>query len=143
MATAETQVIKPTDLAKYCQQVAERAKAASTLLAQVSGETKIAWLQRSAKLLRENVEAIQTANADDLAAAPGYGLTDAQVDRLRLTPERIDDIATALEEVAVLKDPIGQVIDSTVRPNGLTINKIRVPLGVVFFRIRVASQRHG
>ncbi|NOZ40665.1 MAG: glutamate-5-semialdehyde dehydrogenase [Planctomycetes bacterium] len=133
MATAETKTSELTDLAQYCQQVAERAKAASTLLAQVSGETKIAWLQRSAQLLRENIDAIQTANADDLAAAPGYGLTDAQVDRLRLTPERIDDIATALEEVAVLKDPIGQVIDSTVRPNGLTINKIRVPLGVVFF----------
>ena len=130
MATAETQT---TDLAQYCKQVAERAKAASTLLAQVSGATKIAWLQRSAQLLRESVDTIQVANADDLAAAPGYGLTDAQVDRLRLTPERIDDIATALEEVAVLKDPIGQVIDSTVRPNGLTINKIRVPLGVVFF----------
>lgn len=131
MATAESS--KTTDLAQYCQQVAERAKAASTVLAQVSGATKIAWLQRSAQLLRENVDAIQTANTDDLAAAPGYGLTDAQIDRLRLTPDRIDGIATALEEVALLKDPIGQVIDSTVRPNGLTINKIRVPLGVVFF----------
>ncbi len=133
MATAETKVNETTDLSQYCLQVAERAKAASTLLAQISGETKIGWLQRSAQLLRANVGTIQAANANDLDAAPGYGLTDAQVDRLRLTPERIDDIATALEEVAVLKDPIGQVIDSTVRPNGLTINKIRVPLGVVFF----------
>ncbi|MGI9430350.1 MAG: glutamate-5-semialdehyde dehydrogenase [Bythopirellula sp.] len=133
MATAETQTAKTSDLAQYCQQVAQRAKAASTVLAQVSGATKIAWLQRSAQLLRENVAGIQTANADDLAAAPGYGLTDAQVDRLRLTTERIEGIAAALEEVALLKDPIGQVIDSTVRPNGLRINKIRVPLGVVFF----------
>lgn len=133
MATATTKSTEPTDLVDYCQHVAARAKAASTLLAQVPGEKKIAWLQRSAELLRENEAAIQTANANDLEAAPDYGLTDAQVDRLRLTSERIEGIAAALEEVAILKDPIGQVIDSTVRPNGLTINKIRVPLGVVFF----------
>ena len=133
MATAATETGKTSDLAHYCQQVAQRAQAASTILAQLPGETKIAWLQRSAQLLRDNGAALQTANADDLAAAPGYGLTAAQVDRLRLTPERIDGIATALEEVALLKDPIGQVIDSTVRPNGLRINKVRVPLGVVFF----------
>jgi len=133
MATAATSTSEPVQLGEYCQQVASRAKAASTLLAQISGETKIAWLHRSAQLLRESVDAIQTANANDLEAAPSYGLTDAQVDRLRLTSERIEGIATALEEVSALRDPIGQVIDSTVRPNGLTINKIRVPLGVVFF----------
>lgn len=130
MATAEITI---ADLPAYCQQVAERAKAASRQLVSTSGETKIAWLRRAAELLRESGDALQAANALDLEAAPDYGLTDAQVDRLRLTPERIEGIATALEEVAVLKDPIGQVIDSTVRPNGLTINKIRVPLGVVFF----------
>jgi len=102
-------------------------------LAQIPGETKVAWLHLSAQLLRESVEVLQAANARDLEAAPGFGLTNAEVDRLRMTPERIDSIAIALEEVALLKDPIGQVIDSTVRPNGLTINKIRVPLGVVFF----------
>ncbi len=133
MATATGKISEPPDLGQYCQQVAERAKAASTLLAQISGETKIAWLRRAAQLLRENIKAIEAANGEDLKAAGDYGLTDAQIDRLRLTPERVEGIATALEEVAALKDPIGQVIDSTVRPNGLTINKIRVPLGVVFF----------
>ena len=133
MATASTQTTATTDLAQYCQQVAERAQAASTLLAQIPGEVKIAWLRRSAQLLRESINQLQTANKDDLDAAPGYGLTDAQIDRLRLTPERVEGIAIALEEVAALKDPIGQVIDSTVRPNGLKINKTRVPLGVVFF----------
>ena len=133
MVIADSATNASTDLASYCQQVAQRAKAASRLLAAVSGDTKIAWLQLAAKLLRENIEALQAANVHDLDAAPGFGLTDAQVDRLRLTPERIEGIATALEEVSALKDPIGQVIDSTVRPNGLTINKVRVPLGVVFF----------
>ncbi len=133
MASADTKIHNSTDLDVYCQQVALRAKAASRELAAVSGETKIAWLQRSAQLLRDSVASLQQANEGDLAAAPEYGLTEAQIDRLRLTPERIEGIATALEEVAALKDPIGQVIDSTVRPNGLTINKVRVPLGVVFF----------
>ena len=133
MATAAEQSVDSAKLEEYCQQVAHRAKAASILLAQESGEKKNAWLLRSAQLLRENLDALQDANAEDLAAAPSYGLTDAQVDRLRLTPERIDGIAAALEEVALLKDPIGRVTDSTVRPNGLTIHKICVPLGVVFF----------
>ncbi len=131
-ATAETQT-EPTDLDKYCCETARRAKAASVELAQVAGETKIAWLRRSAELLRQRIETLQTANQLDIEAAPKYGLTDAQVDRLRLTPERIEGVAAALEEVAALSDPIGQVIDSTIRPNGLTINKTRVPLGVVFF----------
>ena len=69
----------------------------------------------------------------DLEAAPGYGLTNAEIDRLRLTPSRIEEIAAALEAVAALPDPIGEVIESTVRPNGLEISKVRVPLGVVFF----------
>jgi glutamate-5-semialdehyde dehydrogenase len=68
-----------------------------------------------------------------LDAASGFGLTDAQIDRLRLTTARIDAIAAGLEEVAALADPIGQVIRSSVRPNGLEVNKIRVPLGVVLF----------
>ncbi|MEO0530934.1 MAG: glutamate-5-semialdehyde dehydrogenase [Planctomycetota bacterium] len=120
-------------LAAYCRDVAERAKAASAEVATVSGGTKIAWLRRSAQLLRENTAALGEANEKDLAAAPGYGLTDAAIDRLRLTPERIEGIAAALEEVALLRDPVGSVIDSTVRPNGLKIDKVRVPLGVVFF----------
>lgn len=133
MTTTAEPPTETIDLGAYCSQTARRAKAASTQLALVCGETKIAWLRRSAELLRENLERIQIANAQDIEAAPSYGLTEAQIDRLRLTPDRIEGIAAALEEVAQLQDPIGQVLDSTVRPNGLTINKTRVPLGVVFF----------
>ena len=133
MSTATKDSIDDIDLGGYCSQIARQAKKASTELVGVRGETKIAWLLRSAQLLRDNIDRLQAANAQDLEAAPDYGLTDAQIDRLRLTPDRIEGIAAALEEVAALRDPIGQVIDSTVRPNGLTINKIRVPLGVVFF----------
>ena len=121
------------DLATYCRDVAERAKKASTLLATISGEKKVAWLRRSAELIRDQQQRLTQANSEDLAAAPGYGLTDAQVDRLRLTPDRIEAIATGLEQVAALPDPIGAVKSSTIRPNGLKIDKICVPLGVVFF----------
>jgi len=121
------------DLLAYCREVATRAKRAAAELATTPGEAKIAWLRRSAELLRQGGSRLAEANEKDLAAAPDYGLTDAQVDRLRLTPERIEGIAAGLEEVAMLRDPIGRVIDSTVRPNGLRIDKVRVPLGVVFF----------
>ena len=121
------------DLAGYCREVALRAKRASVELASVPGDLKIDWLRRSAQLLRESLDDLSVANQKDIEAAPDFGLTDAQIDRLRLTPDRIEGIASALEEVALLRDPIGSVIDSTVRPNGLKIDKICVPLGVVFF----------
>jgi glutamate-5-semialdehyde dehydrogenase len=121
------------DLAKYCTDVASRARRASARMATTSGETKSNWLRRSAALLRENAKRLQAANSQDLAAAPGYGLTDAEVDRLRLTPARIESMAKGLEDVALLPEPIGALIHSTIRPNGLRIDKVRVPLGVVFF----------
>jgi glutamate-5-semialdehyde dehydrogenase len=99
----------------------------------VTGGQKNAWLRRSARLLVERSVALAEANRLDIAAAAGYGLTPAQVDRLRLTPERIDAIARALEEVAMLPDPVGEVMWSSVRPNGLHVHKVRVPLGVIFF----------
>jgi glutamate-5-semialdehyde dehydrogenase len=121
------------DLDRYCADVAVRAKQASVRLATVSSGLKDRWLRRSAELLREQTTRIEQANARDVAAAPGFGLSDAQVDRLRLTPKRIEEIARGLEQVAALPDPIGAVISSTARPNGLRIEKVRVPLGVVFF----------
>jgi glutamate-5-semialdehyde dehydrogenase len=121
------------DLETYTRTVAEQAQVASRAMASLGGAAKIAWLRASAVAVRDHTDQILAANARDIAAAPEYGLTDAQVDRLRLTPERIDGIATALEEVAALPDPIGSVMHSTVRPNGLRIDKVRCPLGVVFF----------
>lgn len=133
MSTVAARPAEQTDLAGYCRDVAERAKRASAAMATLNSGVKIKWLHRSAELLRQNVKAIEQANAEDLAAAPGYGLTPAEIDRLRLTPARIEAIAAALIEVSNIRDPIGRVIDSTVRPNGLRIDKIRVPLGVVLF----------
>lgn len=126
-------IAEEVDLKTYCHDVATRAKAASAELARVSGATKNAWLKASAAQLRAQADTIVAANAKDLEAAPGFGLTDAAIDRLRLTPPRIDAIASALEEIAMLADPIGEVIESSRRPNGLEVAKVRVPLGVVFF----------
>jgi glutamate-5-semialdehyde dehydrogenase len=133
MATIAPTAAPSADLTVYCREVALRAKAASVQMAVLGSGVKIEWLRRSAEILRENIAAIEQANAEDLAAAPGYGLTPAEIDRLRLNAKGIESIAAALEEVAQIRDPIGRVIDSTIRPNGLRIDKIRVPLGVVFF----------
>ncbi len=83
--------------------------------------------------MRKRADAVLAANEHDIAAADDYGLTEAEIDRLRLDEIRIDSIAGGLTDVAGLPDPIGEVIESTVRPNGLELSKIRVPLGVVFF----------
>ncbi|REK10905.1 MAG: glutamate-5-semialdehyde dehydrogenase [Planctomycetota bacterium] len=126
-------VADQVDLSQYCLETAQQARRASEALSVAGGDVKNAWLRRSAELLRERTEALAEVNAKDLEAAPQYGLTPAQIDRLRLTPAVVESMATGLEEVAALGEPIGEVIESTVRPNGLVINKVRVPLGVVFF----------
>lgn len=126
-------VAEISGLLEYCEEVSQRAKQASIELNSATGGQKNHWLRQSAQALRENTSALQEANGLDIASAPDFGLTDAQVDRLRLTSERIEDIARGLDEIAMLPDPIGEVIEASVRPNGLEVSKVRVPLGVVFF----------
>lgn len=121
------------DLQSYCVSVAEAAKVASRELGSLDTEIKNRWLLESADALIAATSSILKANEKDLAAAPGYGLTDASVDRLRLDDQRIESIATGLREIAALKDPIGEMLDGFTRPGGLRIEKRRVPLGVVFF----------
>jgi glutamate-5-semialdehyde dehydrogenase len=125
--------VSPVDLEGYCRSVAEQARAASRRLVDVHGTVKNEWLIQGAALLRERGDQISAANDLDVAAAQDSGLTAAQIDRLRLSRQGINGIAKALEEIALLPDPIGEVIESTVRPNGLEVMKQRVPLGVVFF----------
>lgn len=122
-----------SELESYCRDVATRARRASRLLTRATGQQKIDWLRTSAVRLRAGAADIICENERDLEKAPEYGLTDAQIDRLRLTEDGIDSIAGALEEVALLPDPVGEIIDSNVRPNGLLVTRVRVPLGVVFF----------
>ena len=121
------------DLHAYCLEIAGRAKRASANLALVTGAQKQAWLRGSSQRLIEQTAALVKANQQDLDAAEGFGLTAAAVDRLRLTPPRIQAMAVALDEIAMLPDPVGEIISSSIRPNGLEVQKVRVPLGVVFF----------
>ena len=121
------------DLRAYCRQTAEAAREASYQLGTLDSAVKNQWLNESADALIAATQAIMQANAKDLDAAPGYGLTDAMVDRLRLDADRIAGIAKGLSEIALLPDPVGEVIDGFTRPGGLQISKRRVALGVVFF----------
>lgn len=120
-------------LKSYCEQVAAGARQASAELLRVSGQQKNDWLQRSAATLRRHTDRILAANLRDVEAAPDYGLTEAQIDRLKLNGDRVEAIASGMEQIAMLADPIGELMESTIRPNGLRISKVRVPLGVVFF----------
>lgn len=126
-------VATPLDLTTYCESVASRAKDSTAQLCRLTSEVKNRWLLASAQSLRSHAEEIIEANALDCEAADGYGLTPAAVDRLRLNEKRIDEMASALEQIAALADPIGETIEGSVRPNGLEVRKVRVPLGTVFF----------
>lgn len=126
-------IAEEKQLQSYCLDTAKRARHASTQLALLSGDIKNSWLKTSGQMLCDRSEELLAANRCDLEAAPGFGLTEVQSDRLRLTSERIESIAEGMQQVAKLPEPIGEIIDRTIRPNGLEIQKVRVPLGVIFF----------
>jgi glutamate-5-semialdehyde dehydrogenase len=121
------------DLQAYCLDLAARAQRASRQLTQVRGAQKAAWLQHAATLLSRREPELLAANALDLEAAGDYGLSHAEIDRLRLTPKVLAGMAAAMAEIAAFPEPVGEVIESSIRPNGLEVQKVRVPLGVVFF----------
>jgi glutamate-5-semialdehyde dehydrogenase len=122
-----------TDLAAYCEDLARRARAASRTLATVPTIRKNEWLERTAKALGSRTAEILRANERDLSAARSSGLPSALIDRLKLSPDRLAAAAAGLREIATLPDPIGQVLHTSVRPNGLKVQKVGVPLGVIFF----------
>lgn len=126
----------PADLPKLVTALARRARAASLVLATASTDQKNAALARLAVLLDSSMQptstdALLAANAKDLAAAKKNNLTSAQIDRLTLTPKRIAQMAEGVRQVAALPDPVGEELERTVRPNGLEIRKVRVPIGVI------------
>jgi len=113
--------------------MAARARRAAIDLAAISGDRKAAALHAAAAQIRADAAEILAANRLDVAAAPGFGLNAAAIDRLTLDQKRVEGIAAGVEAVAALPDPVGEVLERSVRPNGLEIRKLRVPLGVVFF----------
>jgi glutamate-5-semialdehyde dehydrogenase len=112
-------------------QLAKQAKAASRELAKLTTTEKNACLLAMASALEQNAAAIKTANALDMEAGAEMGLTSAMLDRLKLDDRRIAGMAKGLREVAALPDPVGKVLNERVRPNGLKLQKISVPIGVV------------
>lgn len=125
--------ISSDNLEQYTNLVASQAAGATQALVAASGQQKIDWLHATADALLARQEEILSANEKDIAKAPEYGLTEAMIDRLRLNDTRLQSIAAAVREIALLTEPVGEVIDSSVRPNGLLVSRVRVPLGVVFF----------
>jgi glutamate-5-semialdehyde dehydrogenase len=112
-------------------ELGRRAKTASRLLATASTAAKDAALHAGADLLGDRAGEILDANGVDVARAEESGATATVVDRLRLSRARIDSMAAGLRQVAALPDPVGEVVEGWTRPNGLLIEKVRVPLGVV------------
>ena len=121
----------PADLQKLVTALAQRARAASLVLVTAPAERKNAALARLAELLPASTDALLAVNARDLAAVKKNRLPSAQIDRLTLTPKRIAQMAEGVRQVAALPDPVGEELERTVRPNGLEIRKIRVPIGVI------------
>ena len=121
------------DLPLYCRRTASQAKEAARVLATIGSASKDRWLRRSADSLERHLHDILQANERDTMAAQALGLNAASLDRLRLTATRIKAAAEGLRQVAALPDPIGRIREGRVRPNGLEIQKVTVPLGVIFF----------
>jgi len=113
------------------ERLARAGRAAQAELARLPSERKAAALRAAAAALRADEPAILAANAQDLANGEANGLSPAMLDRLKLDSGRLAGIAGAVEQVADLPDPVGQVIDETHRPNGLDLRRVRVPVGLI------------
>ncbi len=118
----------PEDLVET---LAKAGRGAQRRLARMDDDAKAAALRKAAQALRDSTGAILSANARDLAAGASNGLSDAMLDRLRLDEQRLAAIADAVESVASLPDPVGQVIDRNTRDNGLELSRVRVPIGLI------------
>ena len=112
-------------------QMGARARRAAALLAPAGDAQKVDALRRAAQALRDQAPAILAANVRDMDNGIDNGLSAAMLDRLRLDEDRIAAMAAGVDQVATLDNPLGSVIDSSVRPNGLELSRVRVPLGVI------------
>ncbi len=118
-------------LTEHMTQLAKQARAASRELARLTPAEKNSCLLAMAEALEQNRAAIQEANALDMTAGAASGLSAAMLDRLKLDDKRVAGMANGLREVAALPDPTGRILDERVRPNGLRLQKISTPIGVV------------
>ncbi|MDA0924421.1 MAG: glutamate-5-semialdehyde dehydrogenase [Proteobacteria bacterium] len=119
------------EIASLMADIGARAKAAAAILATASADDKRRALKEAARLIGARAADILAANAQDMAFGRDKGLSEAMLDRLELTPARLDAIAAGLRAVAAQDDPVGAVIAEWDRPNGLHIARVRTPLGVI------------
>ena len=119
------------DIRQTVDRLVRRARAASRVLATCGQAVKNAALRAMADSFRAHAAEIKEANAKDLAAAREAGLSGAMLDRLELGDKRIEAMAAAVEQVAALEDPVGEITQVKTRPNGLRIGQMRVPIGVI------------
>jgi glutamate-5-semialdehyde dehydrogenase len=117
--------------AKDLESLARRVRAASRQVARASSAVRDDALRAAADLLESDAAAVLAANTEDLERAERDGVDSTSLDRLRLTTARVEQMADGLRSVAALSDPVGEVVDGWVRPNGLRVERVRVPLGVV------------
>ncbi len=120
-----------SDIASVMRDMGARSRAAAHVLALASSAQKDKALAAMAAAIRAGAADILAANAEDVAAAKGAGQTAAFIDRLTLTPASIAAMAEGIDVIRALPDPVGIVTESWTRPNGMTIERVRVPLGVV------------
>jgi len=119
------------DIEKVVLEIGQRASKASEELGKAASTTKNQGLIEAANAIRSQSKQIVSANHKDLENTSGKGLSKAMIDRLKLDDTGIEAMAVGLEEIANLKDPVGNILDSWERPNGLAISRITVPLGVI------------
>ena len=119
------------DVKQYMEQLGQRARESARTLSAAESGIKNRALLAIAETINEQREAIAKANAEDLAAGEQSGLDAALLDRLALTPARIDGMIEGLQQVVALPDPVGAISDLNYRPSGIQVGKMRVPLGVV------------
>ena len=129
MTTAEHEI--KTDLRLQMRRLGQSARAAAAVLARTGTDARNLALEQAAAALRARQAEVLDANARDLDAARELDLSEAMLDRLTLNPDRVEEVARSLEEIVVLPDPVGGVIAEWERPNGLKIQRVRVPLGVI------------
>lgn len=120
-----------TDFASLVLDMTTRARAAARALASASDAAKADALRKAAAQLRAAQDGILAANALDMEEGLAKGLSPAMLDRLLLDADRLAGVAKAVEAVAALKDPVGEIIDETRRPNGLLMQRVRVPVGII------------
>ncbi len=131
MSVVEAEFGDARDLPALIGQMGRAARAAASELANAGAERKNAALQAAAAAIRADADAILAANCDDVAKAEAAGLAAPMIDRARLDHDRLEAVAKGLEDIAALDDPVGSTIAEWTRPNGLRIQRVRTPLGVV------------